>query len=246
MSSYFTAEQLAEIDLARLPKHIAIIPDGNRRWAKKQASTAEKGHIQGANNLADIVKAAKEVGIRTLTLYLFSTENWSRPEEEVKAFLWLLETFLQQQLPTMLEGKVRFHTIGDLSRLPGSTLKSIEGIKEATQKGDTFDLIAAINYGSRDELARAFQKMLVDYSVGKFSNSEVSENLVAQYLDTALWGDPELLIRTSGETRLSNFLLWQLSYAELYMTEILWPDFRPQHLLEALRHFQNRDRRMGE
>lgn len=245
-SQYFTDEQLAALELNRLPKHIAIIPDGNRRWAKKQASSVEKGHHQGARTLADIVMASKELGIRTMTLYLFSTENWSRPAEEVKAFLWLLETFLQHQLPTMLEGGVRFHTIGTLSRLPESTCKVIENIKESTLNGDKFDLIAAINYGGRDEIVRTYKKMLADYSKGKFQSEEITEELIAQYLDTSPWGDPDLFIRTSGEKRISNFLLWQVAYAELYLTDVLWPDFRPQHLFEALCYFQSRDRRMGE
>lgn len=242
--AYFTKDQLAAIDLKRLPRHIAIIPDGNRRWAKKQASSASQGHHQGAHTLADIVKACKELGVRTMTLYLFSTENWQRPAEEVKAFIWLLESFLQQQIPTMLDGGVRFHTIGNLSRLPESTSKVVENIKETTKQGDQFDLIAAINYGGRDEIARAFQRMLTDHE--KDGHKEVTEELVAKYLDTAPWGDPDLLIRTSGESRISNFLLWQIAYTELYITDVLWPDFSPQHLLEALRHFQARDRRKGE
>ncbi|MCE5319099.1 MAG: di-trans,poly-cis-decaprenylcistransferase [Parachlamydia sp.] len=243
---YFTEDQLAAIDLNRLPKHIAIIPDGNRRWAKKQASSASQGHHQGAQTLADIVKACKELGVRTMTLYLFSTENWQRPAEEVKAFLWLLETFLQQQIPTMLEGGVRFHTIGNLSRLPESTSEVVQKIKEDTQHGDQFDLIAAINYGGRDEIARACQRMLAEHAKGGLKSEEITEERVAQYLDTAPWGDPDLLIRTSGESRVSNFLLWQIAYTELYITDVLWPDFSPQHLLEALRHFQARDRRKGE
>lgn len=245
-SCYFTDEQLASLDFKRLPKHIAIIPDGNRRWAKKQAASAEKGHVQGAHTLADIVKAAKELGIKTITLYLFSTENWSRPADEVKAFIWLLENFLQMQLPTMLEGNVRFHTIGNLTALPESTFKVIEGIKEATKEGKDFDLIAAINYGGRDEIARAFEKLLRDYSQHRFRPEDLSEELISRYLDTASWSDPELLIRTSGENRISNFLLWQMSYTELYITDVLWPDFKPHHLLEALKVFQARDRRMGE
>ncbi len=245
-SYYFTDAQLASLDLQRLPKHIAIIPDGNRRWAQKQSFSPHQGHTQGAHTLADIVKACQELGIRTMTLYLFSTENWSRPEEEVKAFLWLLENFLQLQLPTMLEGGVRFHTIGNLSRLPENTLKAVNGIKEATVHGDQFDLIAAVNYGGRDEMKRAFDKMLVDYSKGHFALQDVSEKLISQYLDTAAWECPDLLIRTGGEKRISNFLLWQVSYAELYMSDVLWPDFKPLHLLDALHYFQARDRRMGE
>lgn len=238
---FYTEEETSCLEKDSIPKHVAIIPDGNRRWAKKQQSSIESGHREGADNLMDIVKAGKEIGLKTLTFYLFSTENWTRSKEEVDALMWLLPTYLQEQCQTMIDHDIRLGTIGDLTRLPADTLKVIDETKQATAHCQAIDMVLALNYGSRDELRRAFQRMLQD----NVNSEEVTENLISQYLDTARWTDPDLLIRTSGEIRFSNFLLWQISYAEVHIEEVLWPDFSPHHLLNAIISFQKRNRRLG-
>ncbi len=242
---YFTPEQHALINKARVPRHVAIIPDGNRRWARKRLQHIDEGHREGADNLISIVRAAKELGVKAITFYLFSTENWLRDPAEVQALMWLLEQFLIEQRQEMLDGGMRLQTIGDLSALPESTRQVIEETKQVTAHCDKIEMIAALNYGSRDEMRRAFQKMLNDYEQKKFARDEITEGLIAGYLDTSAWGDPDLLIRTSGEARVSNFLLWQISYAEIYIVDVLWPDFCATHLWDAVRFFQSRERRMG-
>ena len=242
---YFTTEQLALIDPLRVPKHVAIIPDGNRRWARKRLQHIDEGHREGADNLISIVRAAKELGVKAVTFYLFSTENWLRDQAEVQALMWLLEQFLMEQRQEMIDGGMRLQTIGELSALPESTNRVIKEIKEATAHCDKIEMIAALNYGSRDEIQRAFKKMLHDYDSKKITCDAVNEKLISSYLDTSPWGDPELLIRTSGEARVSNFLLWQISYAEIFIVDDLWPDFRAKHLWDAIRFYQSRERRMG-
>jgi|694.fasta_scaffold04059_9 undecaprenyl diphosphate synthase len=243
--SFFTPEQLALLDKQRIPQHVAIIPDGNRRWARLQSSLVEEGHREGADNLITIVKAAKALQIKTISFYLFSTENWSRDAGEVQALMWILENLLDEQLPEMLSEGIRFNTIGDISRLPETTIEMIEKTKAATAHCDKIDFVAALNYGSRDEITRAFKQILIDYDSEKIGLTDVKESLISSYLDTAKWPDPDLFIRTSGEMRISNFLLWQLSYSELYIAKTLWPDFTPRDLYEALLFYQSRDRRMG-
>jgi undecaprenyl diphosphate synthase len=242
---YYTDEQLEELKHASLPRHIAIIPDGNRRWAKEQLTNVMEGHRQGGNKLIETVKAAKEIGIRTVTFYVFSTENWARPQTEVAALMWLLESFLDEQRAEMAADGIHFHTVGMLDPFPENVRHAVEKTKEATAACDCVDLIFALNYGSRDEVRRACQKIALQCVEGRLAVEDISEETIQANLDTQPWGDPDLFIRTSGEQRLSNFLLWQLSYAELYMTPVLWPDFQPQHLREAVRSFQMRHRRLG-
>ena len=210
-TTIFSPQQLAAIDLSRVPRHVAIIPDGNRRWAKKQQEIYDKGHEAGASNLIEIVKAGKTVGIKALTFYLFSTENWTRSQEEVGALMWLLQEFLKEHCAEMQEQGVRLKTIGNLDALPKEVLEVVEKTIQATAHCDKIDMILALNYGSRDEIRRVFHQILDRYSAGTLQKEEVTENLIASYLDTELWGDPDLLIRTSGEMRVSNFLLWQLT-----------------------------------
>ncbi len=242
---YYSPEQTACLDLHHIPQHVAFIPDGNRRWAKKQKVQAAEGHREGSDTLIEIVKAGKELGIRNFTFYLFSTENWNRPQEEIDALMWLLHTYLIEQLPTFLEEGTRLCTIGDLSPLPDYVNETINKTKQATSHCNEVDLIFALNYGSKNEIKRAVQSIVKDVIHKKISEDQITENLISQYLDTAPWPDPDLLIRTSGELRVSNYLLWQISYAEIYSTSVLWPDFNPHHLLEALISFQKRERRMG-
>lgn len=242
---YYTSEQKAGLDPLRLPRHIAIIPDGNRRWAKKQLQNPIAGHRSGANVLIEIVKAAKELGIKAITFYMFSTENWNRSKEEISSLMWLLQEFLRENLNEMLEYDVRLCTIGDLSALPKEALDAVEETRQATAHCSDIEMVLALNYGSRDEMRRAFHRILDDCKKGKLEKEQITESLIASYLDTAKWGDPDLFIRTSGEKRISNFLLWQLSYSEMYITDVLWPDFTPNELLAALIDFQKRKRRLG-
>lgn len=244
-TKFFNQADKQKIDLQRLPKHIAIIPDGNRRWAKKQQSSIKSGHREGADNLMDIIKAGRELGVETMTFYLFSTENWNRSKEEVDALMWLLPTYLVEQKQTMIDNGIRLHTIGDISRLPSDVLQVVNETKEATAKGNGVNFVMALNYGSRDEMTRAVRKIIKEVQQGKLQENQVDEALISQYLDTAAWPDPDLLIRTSAEFRVSNFLLWQISYSEVHIEDVLWPDFTPHHLLEAIVNFQGRDRRLG-
>lgn len=243
--TFYSAEQLLSVNKQRIPAHIAFIPDGNRRWAKKQQLKPIGGHQAGADILLDVVKAAKELGVKTVTCYIFSTENWNRPAEEVQAFLWLLETYLTEQKYAMLENGVRLKSIGDPSRLPENVLSALEATKEATSSCTDIDLVMAINYGGRDEIRRAVKAMCEDYAENKLKPEEITEATISKYLDTAEWKDPDLLIRTSGEIRLSNFLIWQTSYTEVHLANTLWPEFTPDHLLAAVLDYQRRERRWG-
>lgn len=241
----FSSSQLDRLDRKRIPKHIAIIPDGNRRWAKKHFSNVEEGHREGADTLMEIVKAAKYLGVKGITFYSFSTENWNRSPEEVFALMALFSSYLLDQCEEMVQNGVKLETIGNLQKLPSFLQQAIQQVKSATHRCDQITLILALNYGSRDELCRAFRSMLDDYDHQLINKEEIDEQTVSRYLDTYQWGDPDLLIRTSGELRISNFLLWQLSYTEIHVAPVLWPDFSPNHLLDAIVDFQNRQRRWG-
>lgn len=241
----FHPAQLALLDLSRIPKHIAIIPDGNRRWAKKRLSSAQEGHREGADTLMETVKAAKELGIEEITFFSFSTENWNRSEEEIMALMVLMASYLLDQRDEMVQSGIKLGTIGELSSLPAFLRQAIHDTKIATQDCDKIHLILALNYGARDELCRAFRAMLNDYDHKLLNKDDITEETIASYLDTHPWQDPELLIRTSGEMRISNFLLWQISYSELHVSPVLWPDFTPEYLLQAILDYQGRDRRWG-
>lgn len=241
-SKSFSQKELLTIDLSHVPKHIAMILDGNRRWAKvKNAAQATDGHKAGVNVLLNTVKAARQLGVKVLTLYVFSTENWMREKLEVMGLMWMFETMIRHQIPEMLSNQVRFKTIGDLSKFPTAVQEAVADAKEASKNCTGIEVVLAMNYGSRDEIKRAIQKMISD----GLTPEDITEKRIASYLDTAEMPDPELLIRTGGEDRISNFLLWQLSYAELYTTQTLWPDFTPQDLLAAIAEFQERERRLG-
>lgn len=241
----FKPEQLLGLNRNRIPFHIAFIPDGNRRWAKQQGITCEDGHRAGGNNFINIIKAAKEIGIKAVTLYTFSTENWTRDEDEIRIFFWLIESFLIEQRQEMIDNGVRLHTIGDPAPLSDSVKKAIQDTKDATAHCKAIDMVMAINYGGRDDIRRAVKSMCQDFANKKLKPEDISEKMIAKYLDTAPWKDPDLLIRTSGEMRISNFLIWQTSYSEVYLSPVYWPDFTPNHLLEAILNFQKRERRWG-
>lgn len=242
----FSEKDLEPMNLQRIPKHIAIIMDGNRRWAKQRGLPFMMGHWEGSERLLDIVRAASELGVETLTVYAFSTENnRHRTEEELEELMHLFQVCLVKHRDLMVQEGVRLEAIGDLSKLPEEVLLSFQETKRATENGQKIRLVLAMNYGSRDELRRAMVQMLKEYEKEKFEPESITEEWISKHLDTALWEDPELVIRTSGEHRVSNFLLWQISYAELYITDVLWPDFHPKQLLEAVASYQHRVRRIG-
>ncbi len=243
--AFFEEKEIDLLDRSKIPHHIAIIMDGNRRWAKRHGLPVMIGHGKGVATLIKIVQAAKELGVKVLTVYAFSTENWHRSPFEVEALMHLFKNYLRSHREDMMRNGVRLDTIGDLHRLPQDLLEELHLSKEATKGCDAIDLILALNYGGRDDICRATKAILEDYSNGKLANLDVTEAVFANYLDTARWRDPELFIRTSGEKRLSNFLLWQLSYSEVYITDILWPDFDSKELFHAILDFQQRNRRWG-
>ena len=229
----------------KIPKHVAIILDGNGRWAKSKGMPRNYGHTMGAKNVETVCQAADELGIKYLTLYAFSTENWNRPENEVNALMSLLESYLKNCIRTADKNNMRVRMIGDASRLSEKFQKRIAELEEASRDNTGLNLTIAINYGSRGEMIRAMKKMADDRDHGVISKDDIGEELFASYLDTKELPDPDLLIRTSGEQRLSNYLLWQLAYSEFYFTDVPWPDFHKAELEEAVRAYNNRDRRFG-
>lgn len=241
----YTSDDFALLDLSKIPRHIAIIMDGNRRWAKRQGLPAVMGHWKGAETLMKIVRSASELGIKALTVYSFSTENWNRDKEEIDALMHVFKVYLEKEREPMTNEGVRLQAIGDLKGLPSFVLRELELSKSATAHCNKIDLVLAINYGGRDDIRRAFLSMMEDCEKGNLTKDQVSEKMISQYLDTAKWPDPELLIRTSGEKRQSNFLLWQLCYSEFYHTDVLWPEFDEHDLLQAVREHQLRQRRLG-
>ena len=244
-SEYFHLSQLTRLNRNAIPQHIAIIPDGNRRWARKNLSKEEQGHREGADILMETVKAARELQVKVITFFAFSTENWARPEQEIICLMAIFTDYLLNQRDEMIRCGIKLDTIGDLVRLPSFLNQVIEETKEATRDCTDIRLVLAFNYGSRNELCRAFKLMLQDYENNHLSAEDVNEPTISRYLDTGGWCDPELLIRTSGEVRISNFLLWQISYAEIHISPVLWPEFTPQHLLNAILDYQDRNRRLG-
>lgn len=235
----------SQIDFKQIPKHIAFIMDGNRRWAKQRGLPVLMGHWKGAEIIDRVVNCCLELGVKTLTVFAFSTENWGRSCEEVEYLLRLISIFLKKKKKTLIKEGVKLSSIGDLSVFPLSLQRELESVREVTSTCSKINLVLALNYGSRNEITRAVKKILDDVTVGKIQKQNVTENLISSYLDTSQWSDPELLIRTSGEKRLSNFLLWQLSYTEVHTTEILWPDFGEEELLKAIIEYQHRERRFG-
>lgn len=242
---YYSDQELQRLHSHKVPKHIALILDGNRRYAKKQNLFVFQGHQAGANIILDTVKAAKELGIKFVTLFVFSTENWNRTFIEVTALMQLFESFILSNIPEMLADGIRFETIGDVARFPKGVQAAILKAREETRHCKEITAVFAMNYGARDEMTRAVKKIARAVKEKTLDPDKLTEEVLASYLDTKGYPDPDLLIRTAGVQRMSNFLLWQLSYAELYITEVLWPEFTPQHLLEAVVEFQTRERRLG-
>jgi undecaprenyl diphosphate synthase len=241
MKSIYSASELSQIKAYAIPKHIAIIMDGNRRWAKQNDLPPMMGHWEGAETLTEVLRGAAEIGIKTITVYAFSTENWGRPESEIEYLMELYELYLMRKKEIMIRDGVRLDAIGDMSRMPEKVRNAFQETKKATAHCERINLVLALNYGGRDEIRRAMVKILEE----KLSPDQITEECIASHLDTARYGDPDLLIRTSGELRVSNFLLWQISYAEIFSTKVLWPDFSSNELLEAVLAFQRRSRRLG-
>jgi undecaprenyl diphosphate synthase len=233
------ADLFNQIDPARLPVHIAIIMDGNGRWAKKRHMPRVLGHRAGVETVRHIVRAAGALGIKVLTLYAFSSENWSRPTTEIKALMLLLEEFLEKELPELRENRVQLRAIGRLGALSSGALQKLEHVIQETKDHDGLILNLALNYGGRQEIVDACNRAWKD------GVHEIDEKTLARYLYSPSCPDPDLLIRTSGEMRLSNFLLWEMAYTEFHITPVLWPEFRRQHLFEAVLDYQKRERRYG-
>lgn len=229
----------------KIPQHVAIILDGNGRWAKSKGMPRNYGHTVGAKNVETVCQAAHDMGIRYLTLYAFSTENWNRPDSEVSALMKLLESYLKNCIKTADKNNMRVRVIGDKTKLSEKFQNQIKELEAASAHNDGLNLQIAINYGSRDEMIRGMRRMCADLLDGTITEQEIDEEHFAGYLDTKGIPDPDLLIRTSGEERLSNFLLWQLAYTEFYFTDVLWPDFNKKELEKAIAYYNKRDRRFG-
>ena len=235
-----------QIDPSRLPRHIAIIMDGNGRWAKKQGMARMFGHRQGVETVHNITVAATKLGIGYLTLYTFSTENWNRPKEEVDALMGLLVDTIAKETPTLMNNNVRLEAIGDIDRLPEATKRKFLSCIEQTSKNTGLTMVLALSYSARWEITRAMQTA-VRLAIEKgLRPEEVNEQMVSSLMTTAAYPDPDLLIRTSGEYRISNFLLWQLAYSELYFTDCLWPEFTEEEFYKAIVDYQKRERRFGK
>ena len=229
-----------------VPQHIAIILDGNGRWAKSKGMPINYGHAQGRKNVEKICEVAYKMGVKYLTVYAFSTENWNRPQSEVDALMTLLRNYMKTCLKTAEKNRMKVRVIGEKTRLDDDIRTRIEELEEASKNNDGLNFQIAINYGSRDEMVRAMRKMMKDCEAGKITSDEVTEEVFESYLDTHGIPDPDLLIRTSGELRLSNYLLWQLAYTEFYFTDVPWPDFTKEELEKAIMQYNNRDRRYGK
>ncbi len=234
------------IDKTHLPHHIAIIMDGNGRWAEEKGQERLYGHFHGVESVRNIVEGSAELGIQYLTLYAFSTENWDRPQEEVEGLMSLLVDTIRKEVPILNKNNIRLHVIGDLNMLPQFARKELNEALEMTAKNTGLNLIMALSYSSRWELVNAVKNIGIDVKAGKIDPETINQDILQQYLTTSQFPDPELMIRTSGEYRISNFLLYQLAYAELYFTNTRWPDFRKENLYEAIIDFQGRERRFGK
>jgi undecaprenyl diphosphate synthase len=234
------------IDFNNLPRHIAVIMDGNGRWAKKKGAMRIFGHRNAVQAVKDVTECCGELGVKFLTLYAFSTENWNRPKEEVDGLMELLVNTLKQEIGTLMENQVKLITIGDTSHLPTECQNNLSWAIDQTKNNGGLTLILALSYSGRWEIVEAVKGLVAEANAGKITPKDINEKVFENYLKTSGIPDPELLIRTSGELRISNFLLWQIAYTELFITPTLWPDFRKEHLYEAIWSYQQRERRFGK
>ena len=237
---------LTKINLKKCPEHIAIIMDGNGRWAKQQGEVRLFGHSIGVEAVREVLKACVDLGVRHLTLYAFSTENWNRPQEEVDGLMNLMVETISNEVAELDESNIRLRSIGDKSRLPDACRNELNRAMEATRKNNSLDLILALNYSARWEIVDATKRLAQKVEAGLLKSEDIDENALSNEMCINDIPDPELLIRTSGECRISNFMLWQIAYSELYFTDALWPDFKRENLFEAVIDYQNRERRFGQ
>lgn len=233
-----------ELDKTRIPAHIAIIMDGNGRWAAKRGLERSYGHQAGVETVRRITAACTKLGVKFLTLYTFSTENWNRPSDEISALMGLVLSSLEDEI--FMKNDVRFRVIGDIARLPEDVQKKLHETEEHTKDNATMTMVVALSYSSRWEITKAVQDIVTDVKAGKISEQAICEDMVSKYLQTAFMPDPDLLIRTGGEVRVSNYLLWQIAYSELYFCDIFWPDFAEEDLYRAIANYQSRQRRFGK
>lgn len=233
-----------ELDKTRIPAHIAIIMDGNGRWAAKRGLERSYGHQAGVETVRRITAACTKLGVKFLTLYTFSTENWSRPSDEISALMGLVLSSLEDEI--FMKNDVRFRVIGDIARLPEDVQKKLHETEEHTKDNATMTMVVALSYSSRWEITKAVQDIVTDVKSGKISEQAICEDMVSKYLQTAFMPDPDLLIRTGGEVRVSNYLLWQIAYSELYFCDTFWPDFAEEDLYRAIANYQSRQRRFGK
>ncbi|MBP1720522.1 MAG: undecaprenyl pyrophosphate synthetase [Deltaproteobacteria bacterium] len=236
---------MADLDRENFPEHIAIIMDGNGRWAQQHALGRIAGHRKGSEAVRQVVRSCRKLGIRYLTLFAFSSENWSRPAEEVAALMKLLVQYLRSEEKELLDNGIRLTAIGNTVSLPDRVRKTLQKIMDKTSKNSDMTLVLALNYGGRDEILEAARRILTDHDRGRLVSGDLTPEVFSSYLYTAGIPDPDLLIRTSGEYRVSNFLLWQTAYTEFFFTDVLWPDFREEHLMEAIQDYRKRERRFG-
>ncbi len=245
MNSNETVLQRFDLDGDRLPAHVAVIMDGNGRWAKSRLLNRIKGHEQGAETVRMVVRTSREIGISVLTLYAFSSENWQRPQTEISALMALLKRFLKSEEADMLENNIRFNAIGDLRRLPADVRQAVAHSMSVTRENTGLLLNLALSYGARDEITAMVKTVAADVAAGALRLADISQEVISDHLYTRGMPDPDLLIRTSGEMRISNFLLWQIAYSEIFVTKTLWPDFSREEYLAIIRDYQRRDRRFG-
>jgi len=235
-----------QIQVNRIPNHVAIIMDGNGRWAKKQGLMRIFGHRRGVDAVRGAIEFAAEVGIKYVTMYAFSTENWNRPAIEVNALMQLLVDSIEKELPALMKNGIRLKTLGNIAELPGNCEAQLKKAEEKTKDNVKTTLVLALSYSGRWDIIEAMKKIGNDIKEGKMQPDEVNDSVVSAALNTAQYPDPDLLIRTSGEQRISNFLLWEIAYSEVYFTDVLWPDFTKNHFLDAILDYQSRERRFGK
>ncbi len=235
-----------DLNLTRIPKHVAIIMDGNGRWAKQQGHLRIFGHKHGVSAVRNALEFAAEVGIEYLTLYAFSTENWNRPQREINALMQLLVDTIENELPNLMKNNIRLKTIGNLNQLPNKCVQQLQSTERATAQNTRTTLILALSYSGRWDIIEAVKKIASEVKSGGLNVADINEETLNCALNTADYPNPDLLVRTSGEMRISNFLLWEIAYSEMHFTEVLWPDFRKEHFLAALIDYQSRERRFGK
>lgn len=238
--------RIKDLDLSRVPEHVAVIMDGNGRWAKARSMERSAGHVEGVNTVRQITEIASELGVKYLTLYAFSTENWNRPKEEVDALMHLIVVAIERETPDLIKNNVRLGMIGDFERMPAEAYDRLRRCMADTAHCTGLNLILALSYSSRWEITEACRRIATEVKEGRMSPDSITDRTVSEYLATASMPDPDLLIRTGGEMRISNFLLWQIAYSEIYFTDIYWPDFNKESFCQAIIEYQSRERRFGK